>query len=265
VIGALVGRWLGRHKILVIVVTLGLFVFEAGLVHIAAAFDGGAGLNQIVELLPSLFRDLAKEHVRDLTADGVVSLGFNHPVAMTVMCAMIALFATSTAADREEGLLGLVLARPVSRQAYLASQVVCVILLSVVFPAVLLAGGFVGLAMVDLPGAQEPSAHVVTAVGLCLLLLAVGGLALLFGVSVPRRGVAVTWLAGLLVPLYLLEFLGFLWSGLDAVRWISPFHYMPQVASMVGGDGSAVGPWPLAALALVTGALAFRRFADGEA
>jgi putative exporter of polyketide antibiotics len=265
VIGALVGRWLGRHKVLVIVVTLGLFVFEAGLVHIAEAFDGGAGFKQVVDLLPSFFQDLARDKVRDFSADGVVSLGFNHPVAMTVMCAMVVLFATSTSADREEGMLGLVLARPVSRSAYLASQVVCVVLLSLLFPAVLLAGGFVGLAMVELPAALPPSAHVHTAVGLCLLLLSVGGLALLFGVSVPRRGVAVTWLAGLLVPLYLVEFLGFLWSGLDAIRWLSPFHYMPQVSSFVGGDGSATGPWPLVVLALVTGALAFRRFAGGEA
>ncbi|RKY21836.1 MAG: hypothetical protein DRQ55_03100 [Planctomycetota bacterium] len=257
-------RWLARHRGLLALVLLGLFVFEVGLVHIAEQFDGGAGMQAVVDMLPSFFQQLVHDKLRDFSADGVVSMGFNHPVAMTVMCSMVALFATGTAADREEGLLGALLARPVSRGAYLGGIVLCVVLLALIQPAMLLGGGMLGLSMVSLDQTVPFEVHVEAGLGLVALLLAVGGLALLAGVYAPRRGVAVTWLAAALVPAYLVEFLGFLWSGMDAVRWLSPFHYVPQLPALLGQEPSAAGLWPLLLLAALCWALAARRFAGSD-
>ena len=241
-------RWLARHRVLLAFHLVALFVFAMGLVFIGAEFEGGAGLEPIVELLPAMIQKFVQHQVRDFSADSIVGFGFHHPVIVTAMCAVTALFATSPAADREEGLLGLLLARPVSRAQYLTAALLDVALLAVVQPLVVLAGGQLGLAFVELPTTLPWTAHLDTALGVMALLLSVAGLALLSAVVARRRGEAVARLAGLLVPLYLIEFLGFLWSGLDALRWLSPFHYVSQLPSPMLAMGGAESGSPLVLL-----------------
>lgn len=253
-------RWLHRHGWLLAGVLLGLVLFELGLVGIASEFEGGAKLEQVVDLLPSFFQQLVKDKLRNFSTDAIVSLGFNHPVAVTVLCSITALLATSPAADREEGLLGLLLAQPVSRRTYLLGAALPVLLLATLQPAALLTGGVLGLNLVQLPTTLPWTVHLETALGLACLLVLVGGLALLLAVLAPRRGVAVTRLAAILVPLYLVEFLGFLWSGLDALRWLSPFHYLPQLPSALGAESVSGGPWLLLAAGLALGGAAFALF-----
>jgi len=259
-IGTLMGRWLRRHRVLVLALGAGLVVFEAHLLVLAEQFEGGADVGALIDALPEFFRNLVREKIRDLSMDGIVSTGFMHPIVIVTTCAATCLFATAGAADREEGLLELVLAGPVSRRTYLTAVLSCVVIISGVLPLCLWIGAGIGRLLVSTPSEQPLTVHLGIALNLWALLFAVGGLALLFSATTPRRGPAMARLAGLLVPLLLIEFMGYLWDGFDVIRWMSPFHYMQQLPAQFAGEGRGFDEFILIAIGVVAAGFGCRRF-----
>jgi len=266
VIAALVSRNLRRMGVILLVAVPALLLFEVGLVHIAASFEatqfaGGAGLKGLVEMLPGFLQDLVNSQIDDFSTEALVAVGFQHPVTMTLSIALTVLLAVVPAADRETGLLDLILSAPVPRGAYLASCVICVVLVALVLPAAILAGGAMGLAMVEVPGATSISPHVRTAVSMSALLLAFGGTGLLLSVGARRKGQALVRVAGLLLPLWAIDFMAYLWDGLDMIRWISPFAYFDAIPGPIPSTRIEYGGFVLLGVFLLTTSFAFRRFA----
>lgn len=99
-----------------------------------------------------------------------------------------------------------------------------------------------------------------SAVSFSTLLLALGGFTLLIAAGATRRGPAVARAVGVILVLYLVEFLAEFWSGLEWFRWISPFHYYKPISAAVASHTPIQNPLALLAMFSVMTALAFVRF-----
>ncbi|MFT7462751.1 MAG: ABC-type transport system involved in multi-copper enzyme maturation permease subunit [Pseudohongiellaceae bacterium] len=268
-IAALVGRNMRRMGKLLAVAVPALLLFEVGLVHIAAEFEatqfaGGAGLEGLVDMLPGFMQDLVNSQVHEFSTEALVAVGFQHPVMLSLAITLTVLFGVIPAGDRESGLLDVVLSTPVSRSAYLTGTVLCVAFVALLLPAAILAGGAIGLAMVDVPGSPSIATHVQTAVSMGALLLALGSLALLLSMDSQRKGQALSRVAFLLLPLWAIDFVSYLWDGFDAIRWLSPFAYFDAMPDPSPSSRVEYGAFVLLGAFVVTTLAAYRRFAKAD-
>lgn len=263
--GPLVRRNLRHHARLLAGLAAGLAVFEWLIAVAAARIELGPGfLKFFTQILPPAARPLLERQIAYVTFSGAVAFGLQHPIPLVAAVAFVIAAATVPAGERESGFLDLVLARPVSRHAYLLATVSLVALGALLLPAALLAGAALGIASVDVASAVPWVRYLPAGLGLALLLLAIGGCALLVAAPARRRGVAVSRAAALTLALYAAEVLGDLWKPLAPLRRISPFHYYRPV-SVVVDAGLPTGDYVvLAAVAVVacSAALVLFRRAD---
>jgi ABC-type transport system involved in multi-copper enzyme maturation permease subunit len=164
-----------------------------------------------------------------------VSFGFQHPFSLVAGAAMVMVMATVPAAEREAGLLDLILTRPLPRSRYLAATALLVLLSAILPPLALLAGSGLGLAVVEVPQGVSWADYIPSALALTLLLLAIGSYALLFSTEARRRGIAVGQMVGMTLLFYWLDFLGDYWDTLEVARLLSPFHYFDPARAARSG------------------------------
>jgi len=211
----LFGRSFRQHARLLGVLSLGLVLFEWALVWVAARMNIGPGLRQLLQtFLPPDVVEIIFGQFGFASFGGAVSFGYQHPLALIAGIAMVVVAATLPALERETGLLDLVLSRPLSRSRYLASAALVTVLACLMTPLALLAGGALGLALVEAPQPISWTAYLPAAGEQGLLLLAVGAYALLF-----------CWL----------DFMGDYWDLLEVARLLSPFHYFDPAAAVSSG------------------------------
>lgn len=247
-IGALLLRSLQQHLRLLAGVGVGLFLTELLIVWVAARIDTGPGLQQLLESFVSPeVREIIFGQMGMASLGGAVSFGFQHPFVLVASVAAVVVLATRPAAERESGVLDLILSRPLSRSRYLAANELLLLLTAIFLPLVLLAGAAASLAVVE---AAEPipwTRYIPAAIGFGLLLLAVGGYTLLFSAKVRRRGTAIARAVGLTLGFYWLEFMGTFWDALATARYLSPFFYFDPVGA------SGPGGLPLRDVAVLSG------------
>ncbi len=259
-IGALLLRALRQHAALLGVLSAALLLFEWAVVWVAARIDMGPGFRQLLEtLLPPDVLEIIMGQFGFGDFQGTVSFGFQHPFTLVAVIAMVTVMATLPAYERETGLLDLILARPVPRWAYLAASAMLVVITALLAPLAVLGGAAVGLLVVEAPQPVAWTSYLPAAGGLVLLLLAVGGYALLFATDARRRGTAVAQVVGVTLLFYWLDFMGDYWDLLETARRLSPFFYFdPASAARNGippGDAFVLG-----GIAMVTFAAAFLSF-----
>jgi len=258
VILALLGRQLRHMRWILAGLGVGLFLLEGIIIQLAKAFEGGPGIEQILDMLPDMILDLVKAQIPAFTFPAFAAFGFMHPGALVASSAVIVMFATAPAGERDSGLLDLLLSRPVTRTKHLLASLLGVLLTATTMPLCLLAGCATGLALVEVPGELPWTAYVPAAALLACLLAAVGGFSLLVGATARRRGTAVARIAAVLLVTYVADTLTKVFGALAPLRWATPFHWFDPISTTL--DGRA--PWGEAAVLLgaaaVPTALAFR-------
>jgi ABC-type transport system involved in multi-copper enzyme maturation permease subunit len=235
-IRALFLRSLRQHAGLLGVLSLGLFLFEWAIVWVAARIDMGPGFRQLLgTILPPNVVETIFGQFGFASFGGAVSFGYQHPLALIAAIAMVMVMATLPAHERETGFLDLVLAKPIPRARYMAASglLVC---LGAVLPALsLLAGGALGLAVVEAPEPVTWIHYLPSAGAMALLLLTVGAYSLLFSTEAKRRGIAVAQGVGVTLLFYWLDFMGDYWDLLDTARLLSPFHFFDPALAAASG------------------------------
>lgn len=254
-------RNLRHHARLLLALTAGLAAFETLLVVLFAKIDTGPGLPSFLEqLAPAPVRALLRSQFGLFSFSGGVGFGFQHPVVLVGTLAFVVAAATLPAAERESGLLDLLLSRRASRDRYLAAVAALVVLGALLLPAGVLVGASTGLAIVDVPSGLPWSRYAFSAAALCFLLLGVGGGALALASGSPRRGPVVARVVGIVLVLYVVETFADLWWPFDRVRWLSPFRYFKPIQAALSGTLRATEVAVLLALFVVGAAIGFRRF-----
>ncbi len=259
-IRTLAGRTLRQHAKLLGVLSLSLILFEWAIVWVAARIETGPGFRQLFSaLLPPGMLDAIFGQFGFASFSGAVSFGYQHPFSLIAAIAMVVVMATLPAQERESGFLDLILSRPLPRSRYLVASLSMGLLSAALPPIALLAGGALGLTLVEAPEIVAWTLYLPCAAGLALLLVAVGAYTLLFSTNAKRRGTAVAQAVGVTLFFYWLDFMGDYWDLLETARLLSPFHYFdPAAAASTGIPIRHV--FVLAAIAAVATAGAFLNF-----
>ena len=140
----IVRRQLERNAVFLFVVTLVLAGFEFVLCAVVASMDTEAALGQMTAFAPPLLRAMIEQNMPGGSPAGVLSFGWNHPIAHALLGAVaITLAARAIAGEIETGAIELVMAQPISRTGYFAAHVS----FGAGAIAAVLAGGLLGTAL----------------------------------------------------------------------------------------------------------------------
>jgi ABC-2 type transport system permease protein len=261
VIGAMLARLLRHHRGLFLAMALGIVLMEALLVWVASHIETGPGFMALMEqALPPAMRQMILSQFAVAGFSGMIGFGFQHPLVLVAAIAWVIVVGTVPAAERETGLLDLILARPVPRGRYLAAVTAIMALGAVILPTAILVAVSTGLAFTDVAGELPWTRYLPSALGMVALLLAIGGYTLLFAAGARRRGTAVASAVGVTLALYWVDFMAGIWEPFEVIRWVSPFAYYRPVQAAVMSQASAVDSIVLLAVFVVASAGAFVRF-----
>jgi ABC-2 type transport system permease protein len=244
---------------------VGLVALEWFIVWIVSNMSTTTELFELLEMiLPEAVRALITSQIGNLSFPGMVGFGFQHPVVLAATIGLMLVLATLPAAERESGFLDLILARPVSRGAYLSGVISAMIVCAAMLPLALVAGAAAGLSLVDAPDEIPWFRYFHSASRLTALLLCVGGYALLLASRCRRRGPAVAQAVGLTLVFFWFNLMARLWAPLGRFAWLTPFDYFDPIDAATGAHAPLLNPAILLIVFALCSAGALRLFARSD-
>ena len=256
----IIRRQLERNWVFLAAVMLVLGGFEFLICAMVSTVNVEEMFTQMAANLPPLFRAMIEQNMPGGTPAGVLSFGWNHPVAHALLAAVpITLAAQAIAGEVESGAIELVLAQPISRARYFAAHAAFgAAALAAVLAAGLL-GTALGQAVYSLDAFGWPRLAGLFANG---LLLQATLYALTLAVSAFGREAGRVALVGVLIAVvsYLVNAVATLWDKAQFAKPWSLHHYFDPREVLVNGHLAAASVVTLSAIALAAIAAAFIRF-----
>lgn len=233
---ALVFRSLRRSRGLLISLGGVLATFQVLVVIAASYLREQRVFSQVVAMLPPFAQQFFGAFLTSYT--GMVAFGYWHPVVVIAFVGVGIVVASEPAADRESGVVDLVLARPVARRAVITRSVLVTMLTTVAFASLMVTTTTASLLVAGGPSAARPALTIVArlAANLVAVSWCLGALALAASTVLRGRGTA-AGVAGLAAfAAYLLNVLGDASSRFRPYALYSPFHYFQPIAVLSGGS-----------------------------
>ena len=257
---ALVVQSLHRVRKFLLAVGLLLAAFQVVLILQANSIQASNSFAKMGDLVPSFLRDLmGPSIVTFLSFNGMVCLGYFHPVVMGALVSVSVTMATIPVMEIETGFIDLVLARPVARH-WIVTRSILVALISTLYLLAMMAfGTWIGLSSFAAKDAPWPSAGLVgsLAINLGFLMLCWTAIGMAIGCASRRRGSAGA-IAGLLaLTAYLTDYIGRAWKPADSVAWLSPFRYYTPFELLMGSALPAKSLYVLGGVAVAAFVLAY--------
>jgi beta-exotoxin I transport system permease protein len=232
---ALVQRSFARHRALILSLASLLSAFQILDIVIAYNLQKNVAYSQFADMVPAFIQE-AMGGALVATFLGAVAVGFVHPLVMLSLSCGAIYLASEPAGEVEEGLVDLVVARPVPRHLIVSRSAVVYASGTLVVVAAMFATSRATVLWLT-----PDQAHVVSASRLAWLafnLLAVvwsiGAAGLAFASHVRERARAAGTIALVAVFLYLLQFGAAAWEPLRPFARVSPFHYYPTMQTLMG-------------------------------
>jgi len=197
-----------------------------------------------------------------LSFQGIVCLGYIHPIVIGAVVGVVMAIATEPAAEIERRFVDLVLARPVSRSALVTRSVLVMMAAGTALIVLLLTGTWLGLMGFAAEPELWPSGRVLGALSANLAALAFcwGGVTLAVAVRTRRRAVAGSIVGLAAVATFLLDYVARAWAPARRIVWISPFHYYDPTARLIGLPPDLAHIWTLVGVGLAGVATAYAIF-----
>ena len=234
-IPALLRRQVQHHLKLLMAVGGGLAAIFSFLIWISSQIEFNSAFITVIEtLLPPALSEMMLSQFSVISFGAFLGFGFQHPVVLVSSIAFMVIAGSIPAAERENGLLDLIMARPLSRGQYIASIIIMVAASAGILAAVLLATVFVGLQIIKHPEELPWTDYIQPSIAFALLMAAIGGYTLLLSSAAQRRGQAVARAVGLTLALFFVEVIADQWEPMARLRWISPFHYFDPIQAAAG-------------------------------
>jgi ABC-2 type transport system permease protein len=241
---------------------LGLLLagFQVLATLLAGTFQESNTFGQIAALAPPFVRQLVGPSMfAVLSFQGMVCLGYFHPIVIGALVSVVMAVATEPAAEIERRFADLILARPVARHVLVTRSIVVLIVSIAIVVGLMVFGTWLGLASFAPEGAVWPSRRLVgsLAISLGALALCWSGVTLAIATRARRRGVAGS-IAGLLAfGAFLFDYIARAWAPARRIGWLTPFHYYNPTDLLLGRALDWTGLWTLAGLGLAGFVLAY--------
>lgn len=227
---------------------------------LATTFQASNMFGQLAALAPPLVRELfGPAMLAVLSFQGIVCLGFFHPIVIAALLGVSITISTEPAAEIERRFVDLALARPVGRAAFVTRSIVVLLVSLTALLGSMTLGTWLGLVWFAPAGAVWPPASLVRSlvVGLGALALCWGGVTLAIATGARRRGGAGT-VAGLLAfATFLLDYVARVWAPARRIAWLSPFHYYDPTQLLLGSPLDVARAWTLVGAGLAGFAIAY--------
>ena len=254
---ALLARSFARHRALVIALAGLLSAFQILDVVVAHNLQANGLYAQFSALVPAFIQE-AMGGVLVGSFTGAIAVGFAHPLVMLSLSCVAIYLASEPAGEVEDGLVDLVVARPVPRFLMVArSAVVCVVgtaaIAAAMFGTSRVAVHWISPATA---AALPPMRLAWIAANLLAIIWCFGAAALAMASHVRARMRAVATIALLAVFLYLLQFGAAAWAPLRPFARISPFRYYEPMQTLLGTSTPLVHIIGLLTTAVALGGLA---------
>jgi beta-exotoxin I transport system permease protein len=232
---ALLGRSFARHRALVIALAALLSAFQVLDVVVAHNLQTNGLYAQFSALVPAFIQE-AMGGVLVGSFTGAIALGFAHPLVMLSLSCVAIYVASEPAGEVEDGLVDLVVARPVPRFLIIArSAVVCVVSTAAVAAAMFVTNRISVQWISPVTAASLPALRLAwIAANLLAIVWCFGAAALAMAAYVRQRMRAVGTIAMLAVFLYLLQFGAAAWAPLRPFARLSPFRYYEPMQTLLG-------------------------------
>jgi ABC-2 type transport system permease protein len=260
---ALFGRSMARSWRPLAAVCAILMMLEIVLVLNASAQLQAQSFSRMAELMPAfLRRTLGDLTLVMLSFQGMVAVGFFHPVFVLLVSLLGIYFGSEPAYDVEAGFVDLLLARPLRRQWLVTRSVALVLIGTAAPPAAMALTMPIALRVLAPANAPWPAALDVLKMAMNLTAVAAvfGALSLLIASRSSRRGSAIAGAGIVAVCCYLVMFLEPTWRPAQTFGWLLPFHYFRPLDFLAG----RAAPWRdllvLGTLAIVLTATAYWQF-----
>ncbi len=225
-----------RHRLVLVLVPLGLLLFEFLVTRIVPSPAQTAQLSAFLAVLPpQVLQVFGLKDAASVTARGVLGFGYVHPfVVLLVGLWTVRVAAGGLAGEIGGGTMDLIASRPITRTA-LVLGVAGVTATGIVLAA---AGAFVGTAL-GLVTRDLGDVHLVefvrVAAGLALLFAGWAGVTLLASAVYRHGGGAIALVSGAMAVTFAVDYLARAWQPLHALRPFSPFAYYDPPAILRSG------------------------------
>jgi beta-exotoxin I transport system permease protein len=237
---ALLRRSLARHKALIIAVATLMSAFQILDIVVAYNLQAKGIYGQFASLVPAFIQE-AMGGVLVGSFSGAIALGFAHPLVMLSLCTVAIYLASEPAGEVEDGLVDLVVARPVPRFLIVArSTLVYIIGSAAIVAAMFTTSRLAVRALSPATLATLPAGRLGwVAANLLAIVWCFGAAALAMASHVRERMRAAGTVGLVAVFLYLLQFGAAAWAPLRPLARVSPFHYYEPMRTLLGSHSPA--------------------------
>jgi len=232
---ALCRRSLARHRALIVAVAALLSAFQILDIVVAYNLQTNGIYAQFASLVPAFIQE-AMGGVLTGSFSGAVALGFAHPLVMLSLSCVAIYLASEPAGEVEDGLVDLVLARPVPRFLVVTRSALVYIVGSAVVVAAMFATSRISVRWLS-PATLStlPALRLGWVAANLLAIVWCFGAAALAIASLVRERMRAAGTTGLVaVFLYLLQFGAAAWNPLRPFARVSPFHYYDPMKTLLG-------------------------------
>lgn len=257
-VGRLFLHHLRRGLLPGLVVAAAAFGFHMLVARIYVALGSGAEAQIFGRHIPQALRQfLGIDRLPLNTLAGFMSVAWQHPFLLAALLALpIALTASLLAGEVERRTLSLILSRPVGRVAQVVSAAAAVAVWCAVAAGAGAAGSLAGAGLMGLLAQVSPAAVAGITFNLFTLMVAVGGMGLLFSAASSEQTDAVGWTVTIILLMYVLNFTAQVWPAAAGWGDASLFRYYAPSRYFLGTHNPARDLMVLAASAVVTAAFA---------
>jgi ABC-2 type transport system permease protein len=252
-----------RVRMLVLVMSLVLAIFQVFLIVIARSIEESNAFDQMSALIPPFIRQMmGPSFASFMTFRGMVSLGYYHLPIMTSLIGLAIAIATMPTSEVELGFMDLILSRPVARYRVITRSIVVLVLCLAFVLGMMMAGTWIGLSALAPKEASLPGGDLILSLAANLGLLAMGwgGIAMAIGAASRRRAVAGSIAGFLALVTFLLDYIARAWEPAESVAWLSPFRYYNPLDLVMGEPIQPRNLMVLAAIAIAGFAIAYLAF-----
>jgi ABC-2 type transport system permease protein len=232
---ALLLRSFTRHRALILGLAMLLSGFQVLLVLIARNLQRLGLFSQMAAMMPPFIQEaLGGALVASFV--GSVALGFFHPIVMLSLSCAAIYMASEPAGEVEDGLVDLVVARPVARHLVVTrSACVYAVGTAAIVLVMFLANRGAVQWLTPASAATFPAARLAwVASNLLAVVWCFGAASLALAARARRRTAAAGTVALVAVFLYLLQFAAAAWDPLRPLARASPFHYYEAMRTLTG-------------------------------
>jgi len=255
----LLGHLWRRHRVALLALSAGSFLFQWVITRAAPAPSKAETLRGLLALVPpAVMNVFGSDLTAALSPRGFLALGWAHPFPLLMMAAwVVRVGASSLAGEIGRGTMDLVASRPVPRTSVVLSALAVALGGLALIVAAGWAGTAVGLAMRPMEGAAARQLLGVAA-GAWLLFAAFGCMTLLLSALRRHGGEAISLASGIMAVSFALDYLGRAWHPIAWARPLSLFAwYEPRRiidGALAGGDVLVLGIVGLACAGLALAA-----------